>query len=741
VSAVLLTRRTFLQVSALAGGGMVLGFHVPQALPASVQAKPWTALPQGAEINAWLAIDAEGNVTIRVPHTDMGQGALTSVAMMIAEELDVDWSRVRAVFADANRHLRNDEEYVTMFTAGSALVRRQHPHIMQAGASARERLKEAAARAWRVKRSQVEAKLGTLKAAGQTGTYAQFATAAAAITLPEEPAIKQPKEWWLLGKPLKRLDVDVKSNGSAVYAIDVRVPGMVYAAVKACPVPWGGIKTFDFGAIRNRPGVIKAIALQAVPGKTELSDMQNAVAVVANSWWRAKSALDALPIEWDYGPNANVSTESQLAEARRLLDQPGEVVTAGENTLAAIAAAQKSGQKVVSAEYYRPYETHARMEPINATVSVTPTRVDVWSPMQDQSVALKLAADQAGMNPNHVFVHTVFLGGGFGGNGGGGTAVTRQATELSKRLGRPVKVIWSREEDIAQDKQRPPNVTRFSAALGERGLPTAWFTRSLWYTQDGIERVGPATAEYGIGNMPYQVPNRRHERINGKAHIPVATHRAPGTNQHCFMTECFVDEVALAGGWDPLEWRLALTQGMADWQLVLRTLKEKSGFRTDLPRGKGMGVAIVEDHGSISAACATVSVSQRGELTVEKVVIVVDSGHIINPYNAAEQCEGGVAWELSHAWLGGLELKQGRFVNTNFDRYHLLRMGQMPAVDVHFALSGGEKWGGIGEPAGPPVPPAIANAIYFATGKRVRSTPFKNHDLTWIGSHQSTRSV
>jgi isoquinoline 1-oxidoreductase subunit beta len=727
MSAVLLTRRTFLKVSAAAGGGMILGFYIPEAEPASIQPKPWIALPQGAEINAWLAIDAEGNVTIRVPHTEMGQGALTSVAMMIAEELDVEWSRVRAVFADANRHLRNGEEYKTMFTAGSAVVRRQHPHIMQAGASARERLKEAAARAWKVDRGAVVAKLGTLKSGTHTGTYAEFATAAAAITLPAEPAIKTPDQWWLLGKPLKRLDVDVKSNGSAVYAIDVQVPNMVYAAVKACPVPWGRLKSFDAAAIRGRPGILGVHELRAATGKTANSDLQEAVAVVADNWWRAKTALDALPVEWDYGAAANVSTESQLAEAQRRLAEPGELVgTHGQE-------GEAGGEPIeLTADYYRPYETHARMEPINATVSVTPQRVDVWSPTQDQSVALELAADQSGLRLENVFVHTVFLGGGFGGNGAGGTAVTRQATELSKRLKRPVKVIWSREEDIAQDKQRPPNVTRFRATVSRSGgVPISWTSRSIWFTQDGIERVGPATADYAISNMPYQLAHRRHERINGNAHVPVATHRAPGTNQHCFMTECFVDEVALAGGWDPLEWRLHFTKGMADWQLVLRTLKEKGGFRTGLPRGSGMGVAVVEDHGSISGACATVSVTRGGELTVEKVVIVVDSGHIINPYNAAEQCEGSVCWELSHAWMGGLEMKRGRFVNTNFDSYPLLRIHQMPEVEVHFALSGGSKWGGIGEPAGPPVPPAVANAIWFATGKRIRSTPFKNHDLSW----------
>ena len=726
MSAVPVTRRHFLKVTAATGGGLLIGFHVPEALAATVQPKPWTTPPQGAEINAWLAIDAEGNVTIRVPHTEMGQGALTAVSMMIAEELDVDWTRVRAVFADPNRHLRNGNEYKSMNTSGSAVVRRQHPHIMQAGASARERLKEAAARAWGVERSQVEAKLGTLKAGSRTGSYAEFATAAAAVTLPDEPAIRKPGDWWLLGKPKNRLDVDVKSNGSAVYAIDVQVPNMAYAAVKACPVPWGTLKSFDESGISSRPGIVAVVALRAVPGKTGNSDLQDAVAVVADSWWRAKAALDRLSIGWDDGPSAHVSTTSQLALARQLLDQPGELVSEKSEGGLWIGEARE-----VTAEYHRPWETHARMEPINATVSVTPGRVDVWSPTQDQSDALELAADQAGRDPKDVYVHTVFLGGGFGGNGGGATAVTRQATELSKRLKRPVKVIWSREEDFAQDKQRPPNVTRLTAALRPDGLPYAWTTRSLWFTPAGVERVGPATADYGISNMPYRVPNRRHERISAKSHIPVATHRAPGTNQHGFMTECFVDEVAIAGGIDPLEWRLRMTEGLDDWQLVLRALKEKSGFRTDLPKGRGMGVAVVEDHGSICAACATVRVSPAGELAVEKVVIVIDSGHVINPHNAAEQLEGGVCWELSHAWMGGLELREGRFVNTNFDGYPLLRMPQMPEVEVHFALSGGSKWGGIGEPAGPPTPPAVANAIYFATGKRIRSTPFKVHDLSY----------
>jgi isoquinoline 1-oxidoreductase beta subunit len=355
----------------------------------------------------------------------------------------------------------------------------------------------------------------------------------------------------------------------------------------------------------------------------------------------------------------------------------------------------------------------------------------VWSPTQDQSAAVLLVADQLKVDPKIVFAHTMFLGGGFGGNGAGGTGVTRQAAEISKQVGRPVKVLWSREEDLAQDKQRPLAVARLSASIGDNGLPTALVTRAAWFTQDRLNQIGSATADYGIYNMPYKFPQRHHDRHNLHTHIPSSTHRAPGANQMGFMAESFVDEIAQAGGWNPLDWRIKMTEGMPDWQLVLKTLKEKSGFRTDLPKGQGMGVAVVESHGTIAAACATVSVSRRGELSIDKVVIVLDAGHVINPHAAAEQAEGSMVWEMSHAWLGGLEMEGGRFVNTNFDSYNLMRINQMPVVETYFASSGGKKWGGLGEPAGPPTPPAVANAIFYATGKRVRTTPFIRHDLSW----------
>jgi isoquinoline 1-oxidoreductase beta subunit len=715
----MISRRTVIRTMVGAGGGMILGFHIPGALAAVVAPRPWTSPADGVEINAWLAICAL---------TEQGQGGMTSVAMMIAEELDVPWERVRAVFADMNRQVNRGREYVATGTAGSALVRRQHPHIMQAGASARERLKEAAARAWGVERGAVTAKQGVLMAGGRHATYAEFAAAAAAVTLDAEPPIKTPDQWWLLGKPTARLDVPVKTNGSAEYAIDARLDGMVYAAVASCPVPWGRLVGYDFGRIADRAGVIAAVELKAVPGRTRGSDLQDAVAVVADSWYRAKTALDLMPIEWDEGPAAAASDEAQAARARELFEIPGDVSgEVGGDALGLIAAASR----VVTADYHRPYETHARMEPINATVSVTAERVDVWSPTQNQATALELVADQLGRDTADVYVHTPFLGGAFGGNGGGATAVTRQAAEISRRLGRPVKVVWSREQDLTHDQQRPPVYTRLEAALGDEGLPRAFFSRAVWFTRGGAERHGPATADYAISTMPYRIPHRRHERHNVAAHVPTTTHRAPGSNQNAFIIEQFADELALAGGWDPLDWRIELTKGQEPWQRVLMKLKEVAGFRTDLPRGRGMGVAVVEDHDSYCGACATVSVSRSGELRVEKVVLVMNSGYVINPRGAAEQMEGSVCWELSHALYGGLKLERGRFVNDNFDRYHLMRMPQMPEVEVHFALSEDGWWGGIGEPAGPPTPPAVANAIYFATGRRVRSTPMTAQDLSW----------
>jgi isoquinoline 1-oxidoreductase beta subunit len=724
-----LSRRALIRTMVLAGGGMILGFRIPNAVAAVVAPRPWETPTNGTEINAWLTIDMDGTVTIRVPHTEQGQGALTAVSSMVAEELDVPWDSVRAVFADMNRHVNDGGEYIVTTTHGSQLVRQQHPHIMQAGASARERLKEAAAQAWGVSRADVTARQGVLTAGGNSGTYAEFATAAAGIQLAEEPAIKAPGDWWLLGTELARLDVPVKVNGSATFAIDIELDNMVYAAVKNPPVPWGRMVGYDASAIEVRPGILGVVEFRATPGNTGTNHLQDGIAVVADSWYRAKVALDLIPVEWDFGDTANISDATQEAEAHRLWEVEG-TVSGEEGSNAAVMIAEADASRVITSEFHRPYETHARMEPINATVSVTDERIDVWSPTQDQSAPIRIVADELGRDTRDVFVHTVFLGGAFGGNGGGNTQVTRQAAVISDRFRRPAKVIWTREEDINHDKQRPPHYTRLSAAIGEDGLPAAFFSRAVWFPFEGADSHGPATADVAINTAPYLIPNRRHEKHNYRGHIPTATHRGPGVNQNGFIIEQFADEMALKGGWDPLEWRLRMTEGMEPWQRVLLKIQEVAGFTTDLPEGRGMGLAVVEDHGSICGACATVSVAERGNLTVEKVIIVQNSGYLINPLNAREQLTGAVYWELSHALYGGLRLQNGRFVNTNFDSYNLMRIHQAPEVEVHFALSEDGWWGGMGEPGGPPAAAAVANAIFFATGRRVRSTPMMQHDLT-----------
>ena len=718
-----LTRRVFIKTSLAVGGGIMLGFNIPmmsEAQAGTSMPQAWKAPAEGVEVNAWLTIDAQGIVTIRVPHTEMGQGGMTSVAQLVAEELDVPWENVRAVLADANRHVNRGQEYKDMSTGGSNLVRLRHPHIMQAGASARERLKEAAAKAWGVDRSTVVAKQGVLTSGNHRGTYGEFATAAAAVTLAEEPKIKKYGDWWLLGKDLPRMDVAVKVDGSAIYPIDVRVPGMVYAAVKSSPVPGGKLKSFNFDAVKNRPGVIAVVELKQTKDKLANTDLRSGIAVVADSFYRAKTALDLMPVEWDFGAGASHSYEKMDVAARVLLDKTSETVKEGRGDPLPILA---KGGKMVVGDYARPYECHVPMSPPAAVANVTAERVDVWSISQNVAATLRLAADQAGRDPKDVYVHATYQGGGFG--LGSAVDTPRQAVEISKQIGKPVMVIWTREENVLQARSRPPIWAKFQAVLGEDGLPTALLNRSVGETQV------PAYAERGIADVAYKVPNFRFERHIVDSHIPVGPNRAPGNNSNGFTLEQFVDEMAIAGGWDPLEWRIKMTEGNERWQRVLLKMKEISGFTTKLPKGQGMGVAVVESHGSVVGVCATVEVSRRGVLTIEKMQVVSNTGYVINPRAAHEQVSSCIAWELSHALQGGLTLQNGRFQNVNFDTYKLMRFPDMPTVESVFAMSEDNWWGGFGETAGPPTPPAVANAIFFATGKRIRTTPILKHDLSW----------
>lgn len=724
------TRRNFLTIATSAAGGLMIGIQIPGRASAEVGGS--------GEINAWLTIDPDNIVSIVTPQSELGQGAFTAVPMMVAEELDIPWENVRHVFADANRHVNNDNLYVTTSTGGSTTVSLRHPYIMQAGASARERLRVAAARRWHVDLDKVTARQGYLTAEHEEqgiiqATYGEFAADAAEVTLEEEPTIKAYGDWWLLGQEIPRLDVAVKTDGSAPYPIDITVPGMVYAAVRACPVAEGKLVSFDFDAVKDMPGVIDAVELIQERDVPSFTDLRSAVAIVAESWYQAQNALAAMPIVWDYGRGESISFESQTAEALSLLSGPGSLVLdedgnigkgkyTGVNHDEVPDLIENSDNVVIGEVYSRPFEAHATMMTPCAVADVTDDRVDVWTFTQDIGRSLTEVADQLGRGTENVHLHQTYMGGGFG--GGYNMDVHRQAAAISAAIGRPVKVIRSREEDIAQDSKRPPIWATYKAALGEDGLPVALVTHVV-----GEEKM-PAFSQSTVSDMPYLIPNKRHESSIIESHIPIGYHRAPGANSNGFFVEQMIDELAQAGGWDPLEWRLKMTEGNEPWQRVLLAMKEKSGWTADTGGGEGMGLAVVESHGTVAGCVASVSVSRRGQIYVDKLQYFLNSGYVINPLAATEQAESAGIWELTHAMFGGLDIRDGRVMNTNFDSYTMLRMPDTPPeIEVHFETSQDQWWGGLGEPAGPPTPPAIANAIFYATGTRVRSTPFAKADL------------
>jgi isoquinoline 1-oxidoreductase subunit beta len=740
-----ISRRTFVVTAASAAGGMMLGFYRPAAA-ATLNPRPWLspAREGGADVNIWLAIDRNGVVTVRTVSEEMGQGILTTQAMMLAEELSVDWANIRVVHADVNHQVMTgvytasagkdqprkwSPPWRIMRTGGSTSVMVTRELYQQAGASARERLKEAAAQAWGVSRADVNAEFGVLSSGEHKGTYGEFAERAAEIQLTKEPAIKRPDQFTLMGTSVTRIDTPAKVNGSAAYGIDTRLPGMVYAAVQVSPVPGGRLRSYDFNAIKDRPGVIRVVELVPDPSKvvpdnpykwSPHSALKSGIAVVADSWYRAKTALELMPKEWDDGPDAGADTESMFAERRALLDQPG---TAHDSNVGDARAILAASSRVVTADFERPYEAHACMEPMNCTIGIGEDgRVDVYVGSQRPSDALLVTADQMGIDPSKVFVHPAFLGGGFGRRAK--SDEVRQAAEIARQVGRSVKLVWTREEDIGQNQMRSMAVARLSAALAPDGFPKAIVTRSVAETVYAKNLAGALAGQYGI-------PNQHHEYHTFKSHIPTTFLRGVGNSLFDFMNEQFVDEMALAGGHDPLEFRLKLLEGNSRMHAVLRSLKEKSGFRTDLPKGMGMGIAISQNHNTPCAQCATVKVNRSGELRVEKIDIVFDSGNVVNRSICVQQLEGCAVYELSHALYGGIDIRNGRVENNNFDRYRILRIDQMPEINVYFALSGGETWGSVSEEANGQVAPAVANAIFFATGKRVRSTPILKHDLSW----------
>ena len=720
-----LSRRHFLVTGVTAAGGFVIGIsalpHLANAV--TVAAQPWNDdnSHDPHEIDAWIAIEPDDSVLIRYQRSEMGQGSMTALPMIINEELQADWSKVRIEYASPNRNIREKKVYGDMFSHGSQSVRASQKRMQQVGASARMRLIQAAATKWNVPASECSAANSVIThgPSGRSLHYSEVAADAAKVTLDKEPDIKTPDKWTFAGKPMPRVDVVHKIDGSGKYGMDAQIPGMVFAAITQCPVPGGKLKSVDESVVAGMPGNPKVVKLD------------NAVAVAAEgTWWRAHQALAKLQPEWDAGSAGSTDSAQLSKDFRAALDGEAQLARSNGDVDKALSGAGKTFEAV----YETPYLSHSPMEPMNATVHLQADRLDVWVGTQDALDATEGAAKAAGLEPEQVYVHNGYVGGGFGRRDANDEI--RQAIAIAKAVQKPVKLIWTREEDTRQDKFRPHAVVRFKAAVRGDGMPTALSTRVV--TSSILASTGrpiPAKAPEpmavaGLADIGYNIPNTRVDAVIKNTHLPVWFWRAPGANQHVFAMESFIDELATAAGQDPYQFRRKMLAGKPDWLKVLDTAAEKGDWGKPLEKGRGRGIAICTDTDSLCAQVAEVTVRPNGEIKVDRVTVALDTRYIVNPQTIAEQAEGAVIFNLSAVLYGKIEIKNGAPVQGNFDTYRMVRLAQAPKIDVFLVPSGGSKWGGAGEPATPPIAGAVANAIFAATGKRIRTLPLSDNDLS-----------
>ncbi len=705
----LVTRREILKGGLAVGAGLTVGFALPLRGRAQT---PGMFTP-----NQWLRIDRDGVVTITNSVPEMGQGSLTTTPMIIADELDAKLENVRVEQAPANPALYKNPVTGTQSYGGSRGVRDHFDMWRKAAASAREMLKQAAANEWGVPVESVETEDGAVlhRPTGRRLSYGQLVDKAQALPVPQNPKLKTPDQFKYIGKAVKRRDTPDKVTGRGVYGVDVQVPGMLIGSIERCPVFGGQVKSFD------------ATATKAIKGVKDVVQVSNGVAVVADSFWTAVQGRRALKVTWDEGPTAQVSSAMITREYEAASKQPGQVARNDGDAEKVLAA----GGKVYEAIYQVPYLEHACMEPMNATAQVSKDSCVIWAPTQNPGGTQATAARITGLPPEKVIVNTTLLGGGFGRRGELDFIV--DAVETSKAVGAPVKVMWTREDDITHGFYRPATYNVFHAALGANGMPEAWSTRVVGpgiLIQKGRAQAGtidPAAVE-AVRNMPYDIPNLRIEWHNKDLGIPLGFWRSVGPSQNGFIIESFIDELAHAAGKDPFEYRRALLGKSPRHKGVLELVANRANWGSSLPAGRGRGIAVVFSYGSYAATVAEVSVAPDGAVKVHRLVCGIDAGIAVNPDAVKSQMEGGAVYALTAAYYGQITIDHGRVQQSNFHDYQMLRINEMPVVDVHI-LNSGEAPGGLGEPGVPSVAPAVTNAIFVATGKRIRKLPIDRAEL------------
>jgi isoquinoline 1-oxidoreductase beta subunit len=720
----MLNRRAFVIGTAAVGSGLALGLDIPFGGPTVVRAADGSP-----EVNVWVVIRPDDTVVIRIARSEMGQGTLTGLAQLVAEELECDWSKVTTEYPTPGQNVARKRAWGDFSTGGSRGIRTSHDYVRKGGATARVMLIQAAANEWKVPASECTAanSIITHTPTGRTTTYGKVAESAAKIEPPADVKLKDPKDWKLAGKPLARLDTADKTTGKMIYGIDLKMPGMLNAAIKACPVIGGKVKSFDEAKVAGMKGVKKVV---------QVSD--NAVAVVADTWWHAKTALEALPIVWNEGDSAKVSSASIAKWLAEGLDdgQPAFVGNKNGDAKAAIAG----GAKKVEAVYNYPYQNHATMEPMNATALYTGDKCEVWCGTQNGEAAFAGVLEASGLSADKCEVHKQMLGGGFGRRGQ--TDYVRQAVLIAKQMpGTPIKLLWSREEDMQHGYYHPithckltgafdanNNLTALQIRLSGQSILFSLRPEALVNGMDPAAFAGlNATGDFAIG---YSVPNLLVEHSMRNPHITPGFWRGVNINHNAIYLECFMDELAHSVGQDPVAFRRKLMANHPKHLAVLNAVAEKIGWDKPAPKGVYRGIAQHMGYASYVAGAAEISVIDGNKIKVHRLVAATDPGYAVNPAQIERQIAGSFVYGLTGLFYGGCTVKDGQIEQTNFDTYNSMRINEMPKVESIIAPSGGF-WGGVGEPTICVAAPAVLNAYFAATGKRIRSVPLKDQNITF----------